>query len=532
MWIYYSSSICCSPCSNKKSYPNRNFIDAEKQIISMNVLVTFTGFHDPYSLGLVGEEQQAGPIVSLVSAKSFDHVILISTLNTKENTTATESVLKELNPEVGILIIEAGLSDPTDYAEILNLLRTKLLPKLNLFETQINLFVAVASGTPQMHAAWLLLVSSGEIPARILHIRPARFVTTDKPLVSEIDLSSKEFPEVRSISLSRLESPDTALDVNKLIQSLGIVGDHPELSKALDISATLASSSVPILLLGETGTGKELLARFIHLASGRPKDCFVAINCAAIPRDLVESILFGHCKGAFTGAVSDQKGKFAQADGGTLFLDELGELPLDTQAKLLRVLQEGQIEPVGTGEPHNVDVRLIGATNVDLPRSIKQGNFREDLYYRLNVGEIRLPPLRERRSDIPKIALTLLDKVNTSLKAPKRLTTGALQRLQAHDWPGNIRDLSNTIERTARLTRSAVLDTDDLIFGEPVIHAEPWSTLPEPAEGFSLENFLSDARKQIVMRALKISGGNQSKAALLLGLTPQAVHKYVQKNRT
>lgn len=498
----------------------------------MNVLVTFTGFQDPYSLGLVGQEQQTGPIVSLVSEKSFDHVVLISTLNTRENTTATESVLKELNPELGISIIEAGLSDPTDYGEILNSLRTKLLPQLTLFETQINLFVAVASGTPQMHAAWLLLVSSGEIPARILHIRPPRFVTSEKPLVSEIDLSSKEFPEVRSVSLSRLESPDTALDVNKLIQSLGIVGDHPELLKALDISATLAPSDVPILLLGETGTGKELLARFIHLASGRTKDCFVAINCAAIPKDLVESILFGHRKGAFTGAISDHKGKFAQADGGTLFLDELGDLPIDIQAKLLRVLQEGQIEPIGTGVSHNVDVRLIGATNADLPRFIKQGNFREDLYYRLNVGEIRLPSLRERRSDIPKIALTVLDKVNSSLKAPKRLTTAALQRLQAHDWPGNIRELSNTIERSARLTRSTIIGADDLILGEPVSRAKPVLTLPEPVEGFSLEDFLSDARKQLVMRALKISGGNQSKAALLLGVTPQAVHRFVQKNRT
>jgi sigma54-dependent transcription regulator len=340
----------------------------------MRVLVTFTGFHDPYSLGLVGEVQQAGPIISLVNARSFDHIVLISTPNTQENTKATEAELKALHPETGVSIIDAELGDPTDYAEILRSLRTKLLPALDQFEASIDLSVAVASGTPQMHAAWVLLVAGGEIPARILHVRPQRFVTAEKPLVSEVDLSLRDFPEVRSIGLSGLESSETTVDVGKLIQSLGIVGDHPALHKALDIAATLAPSDVPILILGETGTGKELLARFIHLASDRPDERFVAINCAAIPGDLVESILFGHRKGAFTGAISDQEGKFAQADGGTLFLDELGELPLDAQAKLLRVLQEGQIEPVGADKPRNVDVRLIGATNVTLPRASRLGS--------------------------------------------------------------------------------------------------------------------------------------------------------------
>lgn len=495
----------------------------------MRVLVTFTGFHDPYSLGLVGEEQQAGPIISLVRARPFDHVVLISTVNVQKNTVATESALRELNPEMGVSVIDTVLSDPTDYAEILRVLRTKVRPALETLGSQIDLSVAVASGTPQMHAAWLLVVASGEIPARILHIRPPKFVTADKPLVSEVDLSLRDFPEVRSAKLSELGAADIIVDAGEIIRSLGIVGDHPKLTKALDMAATLASADVPILILGETGTGKELLARFVHMASGRPPDRFVALNCAAIPKDLAESILFGHRKGAFTGAISDQEGKFAQADGGTLFLDELGELSLDAQAKLLRVLQEGQVEPIGAGKPRNVDVRLIGATNINLPRAAKQGKFREDLYYRLNVGEIRLPPLRERRSDIPKLALAVLDRVNISLMQPKRLTTAALQRLQAYDWPGNIRDLSNVIERSARLVRSAVLDADDLMLGEPVGHADPLAALPEPTEGFSLEEFLTSARKQLVLRALEISKGNQSEAARLLGVTPQAVHKFLQK---
>lgn len=487
----------------------------------MRVLLTFTGFHDPYSLGLVGEEQQAGPIVSLVQVKRFDHVVLISTPNTRRNTVDTEAALSALKPGLEVCVVDAALSDPTDYRAILRELRTKVRPALTTLGQQIELFVSVASGTPQMHASWLLLAASGEIPARILHIRPPRFVTADKPLVTEVDLSSSDFPKVRSVTIAKLEAIETTVDTGNIIRSLGIVGDHPVLRKALDMAATLADSDVPILILGETGTGKELLARFVHLASGRPADRFVALNCAAIPKELVESILFVHRKGAFTGAISDQEGKFVQADGGTLFLDELGELPLDMQAKLLRVLQEGEIEPLGAGKPRTVDVRLIGATNVNLARAIKQCRFREDLYYRLNVGEIRLPALRDRRSDIPKIALTALDRVNASLKQPKRLTTAALQRLQSHDWPGNIRDLSNVIERSARLTRSSVLDAEDLMLSEPVGHADPLTVLPEPAEGFSLEEFMSGARKQLVMRALEISQGNQSEAARLLGVTPQ-----------
>jgi len=498
----------------------------------MKVLLTFTGFHDPYSVGLVGEELQPGPIVSLIHARAFEHVVLVSTPNTRRNTIETQSALEKLCPHLQVTVIEASLSDPTDYHAILRELRTKVRPVISQLGDKLELFISVASGTPQMHASWLILAASGEIPARILHIRPHRFVTAERPLVSEINLSSVDFPEIRSGVIFELAPVDASEDVSHIIHALGIVGDHPTLKTALDVATLLAPADVPILIMGETGTGKELFARFIHLASARPLDRFVALNCAAIPKDLVESILFGHRKGAFTGAISDQEGKFVQADGGTLFLDELGELPLDTQAKLLRVVQEAQIEPLGSAKSRTVNVRIIAATNVNIPRVIKQGRFREDLYYRLNVGEIRLPALRERRSDIPKLALAVLDRVNASLKQPKRLTASALQRLQAHDWPGNIRDLANVIERSARLSRSVALDADDLMLSEPVRHADPLAALPEPTEGFSLEEFLTSARKQLVMRALEISKGNQSEAARLLGVTPQAVHKFLQKFKT
>jgi transcriptional regulator with GAF, ATPase, and Fis domain len=373
------------------------------------------------------------------------------------------------------------------------------------------------------------LAASGEIPARILGIRPPRYVTGQHPLVSEIDLSAAEFPTVRAPLLGAPESEALPPDVPLVVEQLGIVADHPAMLKALEMGAVLAASNLPILILGETGTGKELMARFIHRLSGRPMERFVPLNCAAIPRELVESVLFGHKKGAFTGAISDQTGKFAAADRGTLFLDELSELPLSSQAKLLRVLQDGLVEPLGARAAQKVEVRVIAATNRDLRQAVLSGEFREDLYYRLNVGEISLPPLRERRSDIPKIALQVLDRVNAALRRPKRLSAEALGRLQQHTWPGNVRDLQNVLERSVRLCPKEVLGAEDLLISEPLAVRDPLAALPDPQEGFSLEGYLNTVRRQLVLKALELAHGKQSAAARLLGLSPQAVHQYVQK---
>lgn len=497
----------------------------------MDVLLTFTGFHDPYAIGLIGQEEQPGPILSLVGARTFDQVILFSTPNAEKNTTATEKALRSLHPGVRVEVRNFPLADPTDYVAILRNLRAHL-QEICEAASQTQFFIAVASGTPQMHACWVLLAASGEIPARLLHIRPPRFVSKDRPLVSEVDLTSPDFPLVRTnigvFEVSDISSPD----VETALRQSGIVGDHLAMRNALEVGATLAPSTVPILILGETGTGKELFARFVHQLSGRPSDRFVPLNCAAIPKDLVESLLFGHKRGAFTGALNDQTGKFDQADGGTLFLDELAELPLLTQAKLLRVLQDGVVEPLGAKKSHKVDVRIIAATNQDVHKAIKEGFFREDLYYRLNVGEVRLPPLRERRSDIPRIGLHVLDRVNATLRKPKRLSPDALTRLQSHAWPGNVRDLENVIERSVRLARRDLLDADDLIISEPIASTDPLASLPEPHEGFSLEEYLTSARKQLILRALEAAKGNQSEAARLLGITPQAVHKFLRRNET
>jgi transcriptional regulator with PAS, ATPase and Fis domain len=496
----------------------------------MDVLLTFTGFHDPYFKGLIDQEEQPGPILSLLAARSFTQVFLFDTPSTRKNTQETEDAISKLYPRTGVQVLDVDLDDPTNYEDIFKGLRPHLRHIVESFESA-RFFIAVASGTPQMHACWVLITASGEIPGRILNVRPPRFVTKEHPPVSEIDLSSREFPTVR-LQAGALSVDESGVDVDTARLQLGIVGDHPAMKHALETGAMLAPSRSPILIFGETGTGKELFARFIHKLSGRAKEPFVAVNCAAIPEDLVESLLFGHKKGAFSGAITDQAGKFDVADKGTLFLDELGELPPPAQAKLLRVLQDGLVEPIGQARPHRVDVRIVGATNRDLRKLVRQGRFREDLFYRLNVGEIKLPPLRERRSDIPVLALHILDRLNGSLRRPKRLSSEALSRLQSHSWPGNVRDLENVIERSVRLCRSDVLGADDLLITEPVTYADPLDAMPEPHEGFSLEEFLGSARKQMILRALEATNGNQSQAARLLGITPQAVHNFLQKTKS
>ena len=494
----------------------------------MNILLTFTGFHDPYTKGLVGEEEQTGPILSLVGSKSFDYIILFSTPNTEINTSDTKKAIQSQSPNIDVEIREFSIEDPTNYIAILKGLRPHIQEVCSTFK-KASYYVSVASGTPQMHACWILLAASGEIPAHILHVRPHRFVSKNKPMVSEVDFSRPEFPIVRA-NIAQFEVEDLQVqELDTVLQQVGIVGDHPSMRNVLEEGSILATSDAPILILGETGTGKELFARFIHRLSQRATRTFVPINCGAIPEGLVESFLFGHKKGAFTSAIKDQAGKFDHANDGTLFLDELAELPITTQTKLLRVLQDGIIDPVGGDKPHKVDVRIIAATNKDLKKVIKEGHFREDLYYRLNVGEIHLPPLRERRTDIPKIALYVLDRINAGLKKTKSLSPGALTKLQNYTWPGNVRDLGNVIERSVIRTRKDLLEENDIMISEPIAGIDPFGVVPTPQKGFSLNEYIDEVRKQLISKALESANGNKSEAARLLGISPQAVHKYLQK---
>jgi two-component system, NtrC family, response regulator len=289
-----------------------------------------------------------------------------------------------------------------------------------------------------------------------------------------------------------------------------IVGQSEQMQAIITLSRKVAASEATVLVLGESGTGKELIARAVHNASTRSQGPFVAVNCAALPKDLLESELFGHVKGAFTGAIKDRKGKFQQAGGGTLFLDEIGELPLDLQPKLLRALQERVVEPVG-GESQATNVRVIAATNIDIEAAVGRGDFREDLYYRLAVVPVTLPPLRNRREDIPLLFRHFLEKHANG--SDTTVTASAMECLKNYNWPGNVRELENVAERTLILCSSPVIE-DHHLPPQVRLNSELKSkgVLNLPAHGYPLE----ELEKEAVMQALLRNDWNQTRAAVFL----------------
>jgi len=292
-----------------------------------------------------------------------------------------------------------------------------------------------------------------------------------------------------------------------------VAGESPKMDQAVESAKKAAAAKSTVLLLGESGTGKELFARAIHNWSERRPSPFVAINCVGLSRDLLESELFGHEKGAFTGAHQLKKGKMELAQGGTVFLDEVGDISPELQTKLLRFLQEREFERVGGTRPLRVDVRIIAATNRDLDRAVREGSFREDLYYRLNVVPITLPPLRERREDIPVLARFFLERFSRETKKPfDGIDPEAEERLLAYAWPGNVRELANAIERAVVLGRGPALAPRDL---PPELLAGEAAKAPA---GPSLREASDAHRRELIRKALAESGGNRSAAARALGI--------------
>ena len=344
--------------------------------------------------------------------------------------------------------------------------------------------------------------------------------------ISRRVLGTDASEKTSSYELQRFVSPPVP-GLDDALQELAIYVGSAVLRHAAERAGIAAGSHLPVLLFGETGSGKERFAHLIHRLSPRSQKQLVAINCAAIPKDLAESYLFGHMKGAFSSAISDTKGMFEYADQGTLFLDEIGDLTLDVQAKLLRVIQDGAVQRVGSMKPRQVDVRIIAATNRDLKSDVASGRFREDLYFRLEVVQIKLPALRERRNEIPELALALLKQINQRRQKPHQLSKTALHRLENYSWPGNVRQLSNVLERSVLYAKADVVDADDLLISNDVPPQDPLAMLPEPSPGFSIEEYMARVRKQLFLRALAKCNGNQADAASLLGVSRQAVSKFV-----
>jgi two-component system response regulator HydG len=292
----------------------------------------------------------------------------------------------------------------------------------------------------------------------------------------------------------------------------GILADSAEMRRVLDLMVRVAPTGATVLIRGESGSGKELVAKAIHHASPRARGPFVAVNCGAVPETLLESELFGHVKGAFTGATGARKGLFEEAHQGTLFLDEIGEMTPALQVKLLRTLQDGEIRPVGATQPITVDVRVLAATHRDLERMIQEGTFREDLFYRLNVIALLLPPLRERREDIPVLAAHFLDRHGSKLGRQLRLSADALDRLLAYPWPGNVRELENAMERTAILSRGDTVGRDDL---PPHVAAGTGLGL---APALPPQHTLAELDRLHILQTLERFGWNHSRAAEALGI--------------
>jgi two-component system response regulator PilR (NtrC family) len=309
-----------------------------------------------------------------------------------------------------------------------------------------------------------------------------------------------------------------------------MIGKNPKMQEIFSTISRVADSRATVLLTGESGTGKTLLAKTIHFNSTRKDGPFVAVNCAAIPQDLMESELFGHVKGSFTGAIANKTGLVEAADGGTLLLDEISEMPTHLQAKLLRVLEDREIRPVGSTKPARVDVRIIAATNRDLHQAMARGTFREDLFYRLNVIAVVLPPLRERREEIPLLVNHFLQKFADANEQPgKVVSPEAMVALEGFAWPGNVRELENVIERAVTLEPGPIIRVESL---PEVVRGGQVAELYRvefPAEGLDLDGLIERIERELIQKALQRSGGVQSRAAQLLGTSFRSFRYRLQK---
>lgn len=474
--------------------------------------------------GRTPEKGNVGPARTLLDREAFDEVILLSNYEPDWN----RRFKKWIGTKAEVKRVE--LEKPTDYHAILNIADRELAQIHKRSDRHnIDLCLHLSPGTPAMAAVWLLLGKT-RYPATFFETHDGDHWETDVPF----DLTIDVIPQLLRDPDSHLQhlASEAPTDVEGFQD---IIGDSKAIRTAVGRAKRAAIRGISVLLLGESGTGKEMFAQAIHRASPRRDKPFVAVNCAALSESLLESELFGHKKGAFTGATDERKGVFEAADGGTVFLDEVGETSLGTQAKLLRVLQPvtgkgpaaRKIVRLGETKEREVDVRIIAATNRDLHAEIRHRRFREDLYYRLAAIAITLPPLRERKSDIPKLSARLLDQLNRQFQAEepgyehKKLSDSANAFVKRHEWPGNVRQLYNVLVQAMVLSEKPSLTRADFAaaLGEmPQSGTFVSQRLEhEIGEGFNLREYLNELQASYLRRAMEEAGGVKSKAAVLLG---------------
>ncbi|MBV9303364.1 MAG: sigma-54-dependent Fis family transcriptional regulator [Acidobacteriaceae bacterium] len=370
-----------------------------------------------------------------------------------------------------------------------------------------------------IEAPVIVVTAHGSVEAAVEAMKLGAADFLQKPF--SLDHLTTVVQKVMAVQSLRAENQRLREELDERYQFDNIIGRSSAMREIFHTVERVAPTRATVLLAGESGVGKDMIARAIHQHSPRKNHAFVKINCTALPENLMESELFGYEKGAFTGATASKPGKFEQADGGTAFLDEIGDVPGNVQVKLLRILQERQFERLGSNVTRNVDVRVIAATNADLRAALEEGRFREDLYYRLNVVPINIPPLRERKEDIPFLAMHFVNKLSNDLGSiAKAISPAALDRLFEHSWPGNVRELENTIERSLVLASGEVLQPADIRIEAPrqsaALASQQTPLLPE---GETLEHW----EQMMIREALRRANGNKSQAARMLGLTRNAL---------
>jgi two-component system response regulator PilR (NtrC family) len=394
-------------------------------------------------------------------------------------------------------------------------------------KTGLDLLHALREASPETVA--LVMTAFASTETAIAAMKEGAYDYLTKPFqVDEIRLVLEKALEKKLLAREnrRLRS-----ELRSQIRQRTLIGSGSAMQRVYELIGQVAETKANVLISGESGTGKELVARAVHAASDRRDRPFVALNCAAIPENLLESELFGHVKGAFTGAVQNKEGLFETADTGTLFLDEVGELPPSLQVKLLRAIQEKAIRRVGGTNDRRIDVRILAATNRRLEDEVAAGRFREDLYYRLNVIQIALPPLRERPEDVPLLVKHFVEKYARELgKEIGGASEEAMRRLLDHSYPGNVRELENVIERAVALSRGGTIELEALppsLLRPPADAAARSSVLP--AEGASLENLVNDYERGLLLEALERAGGVKKRAAKLLGVSFRSFRYRLQK---
>jgi two-component system response regulator PilR (NtrC family) len=378
-----------------------------------------------------------------------------------------------------------------------------------------------------------VITAYGNMDTAIESLKAGAFDFVSKPV---------ELPRLRELVNSALKLAEPKADTEDTADEPGLLlGKSPEIRKLRNQTRKLARSQAPVFISGESGSGKELVARMIHLQGPRREGPFIAVNCGAIPSELMESEFFGHKKGSFTGAVENKDGLFRSANGGTLFLDEVADLPLAMQVKLLRAIQEKAVRPVGDTKEVPVDIRVLSATHKNLPELVQEGSFRQDLFYRINVIELAVPPLRERPDDIPLLSNHILERIAKEYECdPASLTPAAVERLISYEFPGNVRELENVLERAFTLCDADQIDAADLHLGNGVQHAASASQIiaqGEAGEGgisvpdgeIDLEGYLEGIERQAIEKALEATRWNKTAAAKRLGISFRALRYRLKK---